>query len=567
MKVTFRSDDFNLSSVPGFGRVLIERVEKEFEHGEWRDNPYLLAEVHGIGFHRADAVAHAFGVTPDSRERRNAAAWHVLGEYERAGHTAMPLREFGEKLREVLSLPQLGEAEFDDSIYEAEGLVSRARTREAERVVAQQMDILQRRIIWDPVRPAKRELHQDQWDALKVINEATIFVLMGGSGTGKTRLIKHMASYAGKTELAAPTGKAAKRIEELSGIPAQTIHRLLGVTPPSSSKYREHPASHSGKFRFNHNRRHPLKTDLVIVDEASMLDVKLFADLCEALGDSRLVLVGDPFQLPSVGPGAVLRDLTTCGRDGYGGVVPNVELTELKRQEPDQLIARTCKSIRYDRRVLVDNKSAQDFFFFPGTDPAKTRDAVVDLAASRLPEKYELDPSEVMVLAPLRKDSPLSVRELNRALRARLNPEALDHWWPWTGDRVIQTRNNYDLEIFNGDTGTVVNVEETVTGEILTVLFDTPVREIRAARDDFDLDFAFALTVHKSQGSEWPAVIVVIDDHARANWFVDAQLIYTAISRARKVCVCIGSRAALDQQVSRVRAVNRWTRLGTMMHE
>jgi exodeoxyribonuclease V alpha subunit len=556
---------FDLREVEGFGPTLCARVKGEFPLDEWRDSPYELAKVHGVGFRRADAVALRLGVGKDSKERLNAATWHVLGESEMAGNTAMPIPDFGKALADCLQISLPNSLDFDDSIYEADGLISRRATRDAEMAVATQMRVMMDRALHPNYSSKLDGLAEDQRAALLVIETANIFALMGGPGVGKTYLVKRIAESSARVELCAPTGKAAKRIEELSGQPTQTIHRLLGVVPPHSPLYHACPRSHSGsKFRFKHHRANPLKADLVICDEASMLDVKLAADLCDALGDARLILVGDPFQLPSVGSGAVLRDLTTSQVDGHGGPIPNMELTELKRQNPSLLIARTCKSIRFDKHVIIDNESAQDFFFIPTEGPIDAQRLIVEMATERIPAKYGLDASEVMVLAPLRDKGPLSAEQLNVVLRAKLNPEGarLSHL-PWTGDRVIQKSNDYAQEIYNGDTGTIVEA----TPSTLRILFDTPCRELAGDRSDFDLGFAYALTTHRFQGSESSAVVVAIDGSGPAQYLCDAQWLYTSLSRAREVCVAIGSRKALDAMAAKHRAVNRWTRLATMMRQ
>ena len=549
------SKGFDLRSVDGVGPVLFARARKQFPRDEWRDAPYRLCEIHGFGFLRADRVARKLGVGQTSKERVNAGAKHLLDEAEQGGHTCLPVPEFSQKLLELLEI-RLFDFEFDEQFCEQDGLMSLQRTYDAEMAVATQAKILLGRPTPSRDLVSTGGLHADQRDALAVIQNANMFVLLGGPGTGKTHLIQRIAESRmdGKVALCAPTGKASKRIEELSGMRASTIHRLL---EPCNWKTGGR-SSFSRGFKFARNRMQPLDAEIVIVDEASMCDVRLLADLMDALPpNGRLILVGDPFQLPSVGAGAVLRDLVASG------AVPQVELVELKRQDPKLLIARNCQEIRWRKRVIVDNKASSDFVMLPYATPAETQAAVVEMVAERIPERYGLDASQIMVIAPLRDKGDLSVKELNRVLRARLNPEAVNCPDIWMGDRVIQRANSRELDVVNGDTGTVIEAD----ADKLRIHFDTPEREVEAERSEFDLQLAYALTVHKAQGQQAPAVVFVVDPSGSAQYLAEAQLTYTGISRASTVCVAMGSRKALDAQVARHRAVNRYTRLAGMLRQ
>lgn len=554
-----------LEQIPGIGPSLLRRIRDRWPDGldtpALKKDPYLLTQIRGIGFMLADRVARgAIGIAMDAPQRINAAAVHVLSQAEQEGHTCLPESNFIPRLFDALGIGGVAsEFDFDDEkLILYDGLISCRATEFAEQVVAARFAAMRRAARRDWTYGNHIDLKEDQVNALAEICNKSISCLLGGPGVGKTFLVRHIVEGACCSfALAAPTGKAAKRIEELSGEKAQTIHRLLGVIHKDSSEYKHAPAAHSHGFKFRHNARRPLDRDLVVVDEASMCDVRLMADLCDAMAPgARLLLVGDPFQLPSVGPGAVLRDACAAG-------LPNFELTELKRQNPELLIARNCQSIRYEKKVIVDNRGAADFFFLECTDPKRAQALIVEMVTERLPVKYGLDPMrDIVTLTALREKGELSVKALNAALRPKLNPAAGDNPKPTIGDRVIQLSNNYDLEVMNGDMGTMV--EESMDLGNMAVRFDVPDRIVEASWDEFHLDFAYALTCHKFQGSEAPAVVLAVHEQQGA-LVPSAQWLYTAISRAKQVCVVVGSRGALNAMAERHRDIKRNTRLASLI--
>lgn len=539
---------FDLAAVEGFGPTLTRRARAHFGtrlDAILDENPYRLTEIAGVGWRHADAAAIHFGMRRADPRRQAAAALHVLAEAEQDGHTALPLAMFGARMVEALGEP-LTSVTFDDArVVERDGLVSRAATLAAEERAAALIEALRARPAPQGLPCVVEGLAEDQAAALAAIQRANIFCLLGSPGTGKTTLARAViASNPGvKIALCAPTGKAAKRLEEATGTPAKTIHRLL-------------EAGFDGKrFSFRRNARNRLDADLVICDEASMIDIRLFRDLLEALPDAaRLVLVGDVYQLPSVGPGRVLADLTRRG------AVPYVELTQLKRHDPDLLIARNCAEIKAGRAPIVRNSAAKDFFFIERASEEAIAQEVADLVCERLPKKYGVDPNRgIIVLTALRNKGLLSAQALNERLRPLLNPGADGKFAP--GDRVIQLSNSYGLEIFNGDLGTVLRAD----GANLTVKFDTPARVVTETRNEpFSLAHAWALTVHKSQGSEWPLAVIPVHESQGA-MVPTRPFIYTAISRAKQGCILVGSRTALQAMIGRIRDQERCTRLAGML--
>ncbi|MGC2223882.1 MAG: AAA family ATPase [Methylocella sp.] len=533
----------SLSEVQGFPRNLIARAETEFDDFQqaMREDPYQLTKVHGIGFRLADRAAMAWGIKPNAVERQRAASYYALQEAERDGHTRIPINDLAKRMKELLEV-WMDSCELDDRIVEDGGYVQRMAMQSAEVEIAERLRVLAGPAKW-PGDYDLEGLAPDQEAAVRLIVESGCFCLLGSPGTGKTFAVKCLATgFEGKFALCAPTGKAAKRIEQSSGLPASTIHRLLGVKEV-----------HDGRFTFKHDDQNPLPYDLVICDEASMVDTWLLRDLLRALrDDARLLFVGDPHQLPSVGPGSVLRDL----RKSH---VPYIELSTLKRQNPELLIAKNCGRVRDGLDIEVANTTAQDFFFVAAASEAETAQVVTDLFCERLPKKYGLDPArDIVVLTALKERGMLATENLNVAIRKRLNPQPTPEFS--VGDRVIQRSNNYDLGLMNGECGTVT-VADTRT---LTLETDDGER-IKDRRSEFNLMFAWALTGHKAQGSEWPWVNVPVHRSMgamipRKQWF------YTAISRGKAGVVLVGSRDDVRAIISRTQEINRCTGLAGLLN-
>ena len=553
-------------------------------------DPYRLArEVHGIGFLTADKIARNLGIPEDAPERVAAAVAYLLGEAaDQGGHVYLPRSELIERATALLDVPpeKVEEAIATLADHEVVHLESKLEAlpqnasgasvaeeqavylvpfyraevgvaHRLQRLLAAHQDTLwQSRLYmfqqfdWEAAFEALAarsgmHLNREQQEAVRVALTSPVSVLTGGPGTGKTttvRAIIHLLEAAHvRYVLASPTGRAAKRLSEATGRPAQTVHRLLEVTAGGEG------------LRFKRNEDHPLEADMVIVDEASMLDVLLTNHLLKAVPPgAHLLLVGDVDQLPSVGAGNVLRDIIRSG------AVPVVRLQHIFRQEEGSYIIINAHRINQGQMPIIDNKRAQDFFLFKVDDPEMAAELIVDIVHRRIPRRFGFSPAEIQVLSPMHR-GPVGVGHLNQRLQEILNPPAPDK--PERriggrvfrlGDRVMQIRNNYDKEVYNGDWGHIVAMDLEM--QYVVVDFDG-----RLVRYDFleldELVHAYAISIHKAQGSEYPAVVVpVMTTHYV---MLHRNLLYTAVTRAQRLVVLVGEPRAIAIAVRNAKPVAR----------
>ena len=548
-----------------------------------RSDPYTLAdEVHGIGFIKADAIAQNMGVEPDAHGRIRAGLHYALNQMANEGHVFMPRDRLLEKTAELLKIEQTDRLDLalGQQLLQNELVADRALNEGGEQIEAIYLPKLYYRELWvarrlhrlnetpsplaDEVRgmdwkeflsdlseQSNQGLSAQQQDAVRAALAYKISVLTGGPGTGKTTTLRMVIEALQSLEfsflLASPTGRAAKRLSESTGCEASTIHRMLGYNPAEG---------------FTHDQDDPLDADMVIVDETSMVDLTLFHHLLKAIRpETHLMLVGDVNQLPSVGAGNVLHDVIDSG------LAHVTRLETIFRQGQDSHIVVNAHRVNQGELPFMDNSSA-DFFFFGADDPGKAAELVVDIVKNRLPAKFGVDPiRDVQVIAPMYR-GPAGVDALNALLQKTLNgggsrraEKQIGERIFRLGDKVMQTRNDYDKDVFNGDIGRVYGFDFD-DGKLRVMMDDGQMVEYSWKETD-QLRHAFCISTHRSQGAEYPVVVIPI--LAQHYMMLQRNLLYTAITRAKKLVVMVGSRRAVGMAVHNNKVSERYSNLLTRL--
>jgi len=578
----------------GIGPAYAVRIYKAYGENtinEIKENPYRLADdIFGIGFKMADKVALAMGVSKDSGYRTASGTRYVLNQYHGSGHTFVPQETL---VRAAASLLEVDEATVEDTIVklyidkklvvenigDIRGVYSipffRAEAGTARRLMQllyyriPPMDLDMDREIFEVEKDEGIELAEKQRLAVKEALTQGILVITGGPGTGKTTTIKTIINIFEKKGmevlLAAPTGRAAKRMQEATGRDAKTIHRLLEFGFGDSDE----------EMFFQKNEEAPLECDAIIVDEVSMIDILLMNNLLRAIAEgTRVILVGDVDQLPSVGPGNVLRDIIESG------ILPVVRLDEIFRQAESSMIVVNAHRINKGEPPVISSKNS-DFFLIRQDSQENIVSTIIELCTKRLPKYTGLDFYEgIQVLSPMKK-GPCGVLNLNQQLQKALNPPELTKAEKphrevifRVGDKVMQIKNNYRMRwqsiidsekegegVFNGDLGTIMGIDNEE--QYLEVIFD---RE-RIVRYDFsmldELEHAYALTVHKSQGSEFPVLVMPLT--FGPPMLMTRNLLYTGLTRAKNMVVLVGKEGFLHQMIGNNHITQRYSGLCTRL--
>jgi exodeoxyribonuclease V alpha subunit len=556
----------------GLGTARAVRIYKTYGQdaiARVMENPYRLAlDIHGIGFKSADNLAQQLGIAVDSPLRAQAGVRHCLQLASNEGHCCSTREKLIEAANELLTIdPDIISAAIDNELEnnnlmadEIDGapVIFLTPLFRAEQGVAAHLHRLlaglgsitpidsEKAIPWVEEKN-QIQLSPSQHDAVRLALKEKVLIITGGPGVGKTTIIRSivhiMRAKQYNITLCAPTGRAAKRLSEATGMPAKTIHRTLDFNPRTN--------------QFNHDAENPLLTDLIVIDEISMVDVVLMNQLLRAIKTStRLLMVGDSDQLPSVGPGAVLANMIASD------VIATVQLNEIFRQAAtSQIIVNAHRLNQGQLPIKGDSDELSDFYFIQAETPEEIEDKLLNVVLNRIPQRFGFNPiHDIQILTPTHR-SNLGAHHLNQRLQAAMNPlhgDAVSRFGTsfTTGDKVIQTVNNYDKEVFNGDMGIIERIDAEESA--LWIQFDQRLVEYEFSELD-EISLAYAITIHKSQGSEYPVVVIPL---AMQHYMLLARnLVYTAVTRGKKLVIIIGQVKALATAIHAERKQKRLTKL------
>lgn len=548
-----------------------------------RENPYILCEeVWGIGFQTADRIAQSLGVDPHSSQRITAGLQSALRAASDDGHCFLPREQLLIRTTKLLGLERAEEVErivseqlSEQSIVEREGKYYLPLLDDAEQTLASNIaarlrqrserfispEVIQLACDQEVVAGAAKVIRYSpqQKDAIRLAATEPLVVITGGPGCGKTTVVRAIARLFREAELrvrlAAPTGRAAQRLGEVCGMEASTIHRLLRFEPQTKT--------------FIHDEYTPLACDAIIVDESSMIDLSLATSLFRAIPpEAHIVIVGDADQLPSVGPGTVLSDLLALKE------ISRVELTNLFRRATESSITAVAHSInRGDVPHIPQPGEGErtEAYFIPASDAAEVNSIVERLVVDQIPKKFGIPSESITVLSPMNQGE-LGVIALNKRLQAKIVPSSADTGAPSVrvgdlefrlGDRVCQRTNNYQLTdtgVFNGDQGRIVGIDAEAQSVFVELFFRREIEPVEYASDILhQLDLAYAISIHRSQGSEVSAIVLVL--HDAHSIMLERQLIYTAVTRAKELLVIVGTKKALVLAVKKTRSRRRFSAL------
>lgn len=587
----------------GIGTARAVRIYKTYGENaieKVRENPYRLArDIYGVGFKTADVLAQNLGIAKDSLIRARAGVFYSLQEMSNEGHCAAPFELLCQKAATLLEIPEKiivdainAELQAKNLIVEklkgkaAESFIIAAQNtgaldadekhstiqaiflaslHQAEVSVAHNLSRIKNgEIPWGKIDESKAlpwvetktglELSKTQKQAVALALKTKVMIITGGPGVGKTTVVNSFLKIVNakgiRICLCAPTGRAAKRLAETTGMIAKTIHRQL----------RYDPSARTFVFR----RDNPLMTDLVVVDEASMIDINLLENLLQAIpNDAALLIIGDTDQLPSVGPGSILSDLIASN------AIPVVQLTEIFRQAKDSKIITNAHRINAGEMPIYDQLSSAktDFFIIPAENLEEIQTKILQVVTERVPKKFGFDPlRDIQVLSPMNRGG-LGSKALNALLQEKLNPTSTPRIarFGWTfapGDKVIQNINNYDKDVFNGDIGTIKEID--IEASNLIINFDDNLVEYGFNELD-EISLAYAISIHKSQGSEYPVVVIPLS--MQHYMMLARNLLYTGVTRGKKLVIIVGQDKAIAMAVSNAKTKQRLTNLSTRLLE